>query len=70
MNSPLTEGVLGGIAAYGVSRMLGGHRSHGLFSGGHHHRRHGHGFFDLEGPEMDLGADDVFEGDFGDFGDD
>jgi len=48
----------------------GGHRSHGLFGGGHHRRRHGHGFFDFEGPEMDLGADDVFEGDFGDFGED
>ena len=28
------------------------------------------GFFDFEGPGMDLGVDDVFEGDFGDFGDD
>ena len=58
-------GGLGGIAAYGVSRMLGG---------GHHHRsRHrGHGFFDFEGPEMNLGTDDAFEGDFGemDFGGD
>jgi len=45
MSSPLAKGVLGGIAAYGVSRMLGGgHRkSHGLFGGGHH-RSHGHGF--------------------------
>ncbi len=65
MSSPLAKGVLGGIAAYGVSRMLGGgHRSHGLF-GGHHRSRRGHGFFDFEGPEMDLGVDDVFEGDFG-----
>lgn len=71
MSSPLAKGILGGIAAYGVSRMLGGgHRSHGLFGGGHHHRRHGHGFFDFEGPDMDLGVDDVFEGDFGGFGDD
>lgn len=66
LSSPLAKGVLGGIAAYGVSRMLGG---------GHHHRsRHrGHGgFFDLEGPEVNLGADDMIEGDFGemDFGGD
>lgn len=71
LNSPLAKGVLGGIAAYGVSRMLSsGHRSHGLFGGGHHHRHHGHGFFDFEGPGMGLGVDDVFEGDFGDLGDD
>lgn len=73
MSSPLAKGVLGGIAAYGVSHMLGGgHRkSHGLFGGGHH-RSHGHGFFDFEGPEMELGADDMIEGDFGevDFGGD
>ena len=73
MSSPLAKGVLGGIAAYGVSRMLGGgHRkSHGLFGGGHH-RSHGHGFFDFEGPEMELGIDDMIEGDFGgvDFGGD
>ena len=71
LNSPLAKGVLGGIAAYGVSRMLSsGHRSHSLFGGGHHHRHHGHGFFDFEGPGMGLGVDDVFEGDFGDLGDD
>jgi len=72
LNSPLAKGVLGGIAAYGVSRMLGGHHSshHSLFGGGHHHRHghHGGGFFDFEGP--DLGVDDMFEGDFGDFGGD
>ncbi len=58
LSNPLAKGVLGGIAAYGVSRMLGG---------GHHHRsRHrGHGFFDFGGPEMNLGTDDAFEGDFG-----
>ena len=70
LSSPLAKGVLGGIAAYGVSRMLGGGHGHGLFGGGHHHRRHGHGFFDFEGPEMDLGVDDAFEGDFGSFGED
>jgi hypothetical protein len=71
LNSPLAKGVLGGIAAYGVSRMLSsGHRSHSLFGGGHHHRHHGHGFFDFEGPGMGLGVDDVFEGDIGDLGDD
>jgi hypothetical protein len=72
LSSPMAKGVLGGIAAYGVSRMMGGgHKSHGLFGGGHHRRkRHGHGFFDSEGPDMDLGVDDVFEGDFGSFGDD
>ncbi len=59
LSSPLAKGVLGGIAAYGVSRMLGGH--------GHRHRSHhrGHGFFGFEGPEMELGADDMIEGDFG-----
>ena len=61
LNSPLAKGVLRGIAAYSVSRMLGGHH-------GRHHRRHGGGFFDFEG--SDLGFDDIFEGDFGDFGGD
>jgi len=55
LNSPLAKGVLGGIAAYGLSRMLGGHKG-GLFGGhhgGHHgHRRHGDG----------LEVDDLFEG--------
>lgn len=47
LSSPLAKGVLGGIAAYGASRMLGGGH-HG------HHRRHGrHGGFE---------ADDLFEG--------
>ncbi len=64
LSSPLAKGVLDGIAAYGVSRMIGG---------GHHHRsrHHGHGgFFDFEGTDMDLGVDDMIEGDFGemDFG--
>jgi hypothetical protein len=56
LSSPLAKGVLGGIAAYGLSRMLGGGHRGGLFGGHHHHRRHGHGGFD---------ADDLFEG--GDF---
>lgn len=74
MSSPLAKGVPGGIAAYGVSRVLGGphghHNKHGLFSGGHNYRHghHGGGFFDFEGP--DLGIDDMFEGDFGYFGGD
>jgi hypothetical protein len=51
LSNPLAKGVLGGIAAYGLSRLLGGghhgrrHRSHG------HHR--GHGGFEI---------DDLFEG--------
>lgn len=74
LSNPIAKGVLGGIAAYGVSRMMGGgHKSHGLFGGGHkiHHRsHHGGGFFDFEGPGMELGADDLIERDFGevDFG--
>jgi hypothetical protein len=53
LSSPLAKGVLGGIAAYGLSRMLGGGHHHGGLFGGHHsHRRHGHGF------ELD----DLFEG--------
>ncbi len=55
LGSPIAKGVLGGIAAYGISRMLGG-GGHGLF-GKHHHRHHGrhghHGGFE---------ADDLFEG--------
>jgi hypothetical protein len=65
LSSPLAKGVLGGIAAYGVSRMLGGH--HGHHHGHHRHGYHG-GFFDLEGPE--FGGDDFVEGGFGDFGGD
>jgi len=67
LSSPLAKGVLGGIAAYGLSRMLGGHGGHhhgGLF-GGHHGHRHGHGGF-FEGPELN----DFVGGDFGDFGGD
>ena len=61
LSSPLAKGALGGIAAYGLSRMLGGgHHRGGLFGGHHGHRRHGHG----HGFEVD----DLFEGDF--FGDD
>ncbi len=54
LSSPLAKGVLGGIAAYGLARMLGGKHHGGLFGGHHHHRRHGHhGGFEL---------DDLFEG--------
>lgn len=59
LSSPLAKGVLGGIAAYGISRLLGSqhssshHRESGLFGGHHGHRRHGHGGF---------GFDDLFEG--------
>ena len=54
LSSPLAKGVLGGIAAYGLSRMLGGKHHGGLFSGQHRHHRHGHhGGFEL---------DDLFEG--------
>jgi hypothetical protein len=57
LSSPLAKGVLGGIAAYGLSRILGGgHHRGGLFGGHHGHRRHGHG----HGFEVD----DLFEGDF------
>lgn len=68
LSNPIAKGVLGGIAAYGVSRMMGGgHKSHGLFGGhkSHHRSHHGGGFFDVEGPEMELGMDDMVEGDFG-----
>ena len=45
LSSPLAKGVLGGIAAYGLSRMLGGKHHGGLFGGHHrHHRRGHHGF--------------------------
>src|SRR5215211_2872966 len=54
LSSPLAKGVLGGIAAYGLSRMLGGKHHGGLFGGQHRHHRHGHhGGFEL---------DDLFEG--------
>ena len=50
LSSPLAKGVLGGIAAYGISRLLGGGHH-----GGHHRRRHGHGHGGFE-------IDDLFEG--------
>ena len=54
LSSPLAKGVLGGITAYGLSRMLGGKHHGGLFGGQHRHHRHGHhGGFEL---------DDLFEG--------
>ena len=49
LSNPLAKGVLGGIAAYGLSRLLGGGHHHS----GHHRRRHGHGGFEI---------DDLFEG--------
>ena len=52
-SSPLAKGVLGGIAAYGLSRMLGGRHHGGLFGGHHSHHRRGH-----HGSEVD----DLFEG--------
>ena len=56
LSNPLAKGVLGGIAAYGLSRMLGGgHHRGGLFGGHHHgHRGHRHSGFEVE---------DLFEGD-------
>ncbi len=50
LSSPLAKGVLGGIAAYGLSRMLGGgHHRGGLFAGHHHgHRGHRHSGFEVE----------------------
>jgi hypothetical protein len=50
LSSPLAKGVLGGIAAYGLSRMLGGgHHRGGLFGGHHHgHRGHRHSSFEVE----------------------
>ncbi|MDQ4002154.1 MAG: hypothetical protein M3283_14420 [Actinomycetota bacterium] len=50
LSSPLAKGVLGGIAAYGLSRMLGGgHHRGGLFGGHHHgHRGHRHSGFEVE----------------------
>ncbi len=54
LSSPLAKGVLGGIAAYGLARMLGGKHHGGLFGGHHHHRRHGH--------HGGFGLDDLFEG--------
>ncbi len=60
LSNPLAKGVLGGIAAYGLSRMLGGRGHHGLF-GGHHHGHHrGHGGFELD--DLFEGGDEYFEG--------
>lgn len=54
LSNPLAKGVLGGIAAYGLSRLLGGGQHHGGHHRGRHgHRRHGHGGFEI---------DDLFEG--------
>jgi hypothetical protein len=56
LSSPLAKGALGGIAAYGLSRMLGGKHHGGLFRGHHsHHRRGHHGF---EGDDLFEGGDD------------
>lgn len=69
MGSPLAKGVLGGIAAYGIARLLGGHHGssqHGGLFGGHHgHRRHGHshGHGGFEVDDLFEGGDD--EGFFG-----
>lgn len=57
MGSPMTKGVLGGIAAYGISRLLGGRQGSSHRGGRHGHRSHGHGGFEF---------DDIFEGGFGD----
>ena len=49
LRSPLAKGVLGGIAAYGLSRMLGGgHHRGGLFGHHHGHRGHRHSGFEVE----------------------
>jgi hypothetical protein len=57
LSSPLAKGVLGGIAAYGLSRLMGGgHHSGDHRRGRHGHSRHGHGGFefdDLFGGEED-----------------
>src|SRR5215210_8695661 len=55
LSSPLAKGVLGGIAAYGLSRMLGGKHHGGLFGGHRHHRRGHHGF---EGDDLFEGGDE------------
>ena len=55
LSSPLAKGVLGGIAAYGLSRMLSGKHHGGLFGGHRHHRRGHHGF---EGDDLFEGGDD------------
>lgn len=39
LNSPWAKGAVGGIAAFGLARMLGG-GGHGLFGGGGHHGGH------------------------------
>lgn len=61
LGSPVARGVLGGIAAYGLSRMLGGR----------HRRHHSGGFFGAPmiggmGMGMGLGAMGMGGGFFGD----
>src|SRR5215217_5437274 len=64
LSSPLAKGVLGGIAAYGLSRMLGGKHHGGLFGGHHRHHRHGHhGGFEVD--DLFEGGDDEGGGFFG-----
>ena len=59
LNGSVAKGVVGGIAAYnGLSRTPGGG-----YHGHRHPRYRGGGFFDPGGPEMELGLDDVLEGD-------
>ncbi len=53
LSNPLAKGVLGGIAAYGLSRLLGGAHHGGNHRGHHGHSRHGYGGFEV---------DDLFEG--------
>jgi hypothetical protein len=70
LGNPLAKGVLGGIAAYGLSRMLGGgHHRGGVFGGHHrHHGHHGHGSFEVDDLFED-GGDEGFFGGGGFFGD-
>ncbi|MDQ3925697.1 MAG: hypothetical protein M3272_01730 [Actinomycetota bacterium] len=71
LSNPLAKGVLGGIAAYGLSRMLGGgHHRGGLFGGHHRHRgHHGHGSFEVD-DLFEYGGGEDFFGGGGFFGDD
>lgn len=72
LSSPLAKGVLGGIAAYGLSRMLSGKHHGGLFGGHHRHHRRGHHGFEVD--DLLEGGDDeggfFGGGDEGFFGDD
>ena len=56
LSSPLAKGVLGGIAAYGLSRMLSGKHHGGLFGGHHRHHRRGHHGFEVD--DLLEGGDD------------